>query len=177
MCVCGGDWEICPPLFLLPFSLFPFFFLSFSFSCLPFLSVFFFSPHHSLFFYKKLFKATTVWSPISMTFILKYQFKDHLMYQSVFQPQLRSLVPWHSITNTCSVVGSHTLQPIHPIECMPCKARTATLALNKCSIWWYVTLSHPRRSQQKANAGTAPRDTYLQFAAYGLRPIKMQSPH
>lgn len=176
MCV-WGDWEICPPLFLLPFSLFPFFFLSFSFSCLPFLSVFFSLLITLCFSIKNYLKLLQFDLPLSMTFIIKYQFKDHLMYQSVFQPQLRSLVPWHSITNTCSVVGSHTLQPIHPIECMPCKARTATLALNKCSIWWYVTLSHPRRSQQKANAGTAPRDTYLQLAAYGLRPIKMQSPH
>lgn len=89
--------------------------------------------------------------------------------------QLPSPRPSHYVT--CSAAGSrHTAIPISYLTAL-CILHAAPLALNKCSIRC-ATLFHPRGSQSKEpNAGIAPRDTYLQPAAYGLRPIKMQSSH
>lgn len=92
--------------------------------------------------------------------------------------QPSSPAPGHPITATCSAAGSgHTA--VHIFYLTTLSAWCAQHPWYLTNVQYDMLLSFtPKGSWSKVpNAGIAPRGTYLQPAAYGLRPIKMQSPH
>lgn len=99
-------------------------------------------------------------------------------YRHLSQPHPSSPAPGHLITATRSAAGNGH-RAVHIFYLTTLSAWCAQHPWHLTNVRYDMLLSFtPKGSRSKVpNAGIAPRDTYLQPAAYGLRPIKMQSPH